>query len=677
MKNIDEMTEAEIDAELLKLSGQTKPIEQMSEEEIDMELGIKKPEEKELKVLNEPADISWKDRIVLKNFGGDIPSQVNYLKSQKKYKDFDISSDEDGIIAKKKGESAYKKLDPPGVTSPLEAAKDITDVGYDLASAVGTGLATTSAGLAGGLSSFGLGAVPSAAAAGGAASGGFEYLKQKIGQGLGASGKTNLADIGVATALGALPIAALGTGATKSMAAKAISKPGAAEKFLVKADLPMFFDEAGKLSAESKELATKEFIDKQKGFLKGAGGKLTEWFTGAGNSKDIADALDNTPSKVIDDLIANGVGLNPQGKYTNQEIVKVLNNQGAMGEFGQTAANTAVDALQNNKMTISREIEGNIPLDKSFELTQYGNKLEDVVDEGMKSKTEAGLALADKAKEILRKYFRETELPIDAEGKIIRARGGQRPVYVNVKEFQSIQQQLKDIADVAANPMVVDTKDITTKRLRQDLMDASQRMSDDFWDAIPDESLKGRYAKYKSDFRALEKYFRTPESAAKLMSNINNKSNRILKEKITKFDKDYKTNLMDLTKIANTAKIFGDDSLQAVSTKGTTSTSKLLNAQEAAGTMAYMGGLASGIPGAAQAASALGRGSAGLITSPRAVSSYMSGATFLNRLGEQAMSKIPQPIQAFGRGAAELQQKYPWTSAPIAAQSAWQLMGGR
>jgi hypothetical protein len=168
-------------------------------------------------VQEQHPDISWKDRLITKNLASSPEAAISYLK--KEHPKLDIQTDESGQIKiKRPEEQQYRVLDPEGVDSFKEALKDIGDVGYDVLSGVGSGVATAAAGLGGGLASGGVGAIPAAMAAGAGSSAGLEALRQGLGKYAGMEDNMNLGDIGVAGLAGGVSPLLFGTGASLASA---------------------------------------------------------------------------------------------------------------------------------------------------------------------------------------------------------------------------------------------------------------------------------------------------------------------------------------------------------------------------------------------------------------------------------------------------------------------------
>jgi len=151
--------------------------------------------------------------LVTKNLSTSPEATMKYL--QKEHPNLEIEYNDSGAIrVKRRDEKDYRVLDPEGVTGVGEFAKDIGDVGYDVLSGIGTGVATAAGGLAGAVGGAGIGALPGAALAGAAAGGGLETARQGLGSAFGIEDNMDAGQILGSTAAGAISPLLFGTGAT-------------------------------------------------------------------------------------------------------------------------------------------------------------------------------------------------------------------------------------------------------------------------------------------------------------------------------------------------------------------------------------------------------------------------------------------------------------------------------
>lgn len=328
-------------------------------------------------------EISTLDRLAVKNFGIDNAQSVEYLKKQ--YPQLDIKEEGGEIIAKKQGEKTYKKLDPSGFLAGegilgkiSELAKDIGDIGYDVASGVGTGAAATAAGLPSG----GVGAVPAGIAAGVAG----ESLRQQIGKALGLGKEGSTSDVILSGAIGGVVPAA-------GAAVKGLYK-GA--KSAAKVGLEAAIGDE-KVAKKLFEIASKTAPEEVK------------------NAK-----LNNTILDVADDIYnkVKSVKSNAQASY--DEVTKIADESGILADIRpikesldvainevSTLEGGGSDDLKKELVSFSNKLlkpfkpEG----DKSALVDQFGNPVEVFTkDEGLKSDTyiKQLFRIRDEAEKVLR-----------------------------------------------------------------------------------------------------------------------------------------------------------------------------------------------------------------------------------------------------------------------------------
>jgi len=245
MQDITKLSDEELDR--MYTQHQQPSIQGLSDEELDS-ISTQQGAPDLTPIIDEQhPSISWKDRTVVKNFGGDIMQSMQYL--QDKYPNLQIDQKGGEIVAKGKNEKEWRKLDP----SSLEFS-DVTDIGYDIAAGLGEGAATVGGAI------LGAGAGPAGMmgggiAAAGAAGTGLEGLRQGIGQALG----VNEMDVGEMAKSGAMSAAfapLMGIGGGAKLAAKAELK--AIEKGVAQG-----------LSTDAIEAAVKGSVEAAEKYAKG------------------------------------------------------------------------------------------------------------------------------------------------------------------------------------------------------------------------------------------------------------------------------------------------------------------------------------------------------------------------------------------------------------------------
>lgn len=676
-----------------------------------------KIEAEEEKVLNEISDIPLTQRAAVKNFGGSLEDQINYLKRESP--DLEISQSQGEIIARKPGETSWKKLDPSGWANldPREAFRDLLDVGTEVVSGAITAAGTAAATLPAAVYTGGIGAVPTAAAVSGTLGAGTEYIRQKLGQRFGTAGETNVGDIALVGGLSALTGGLLGGGATAKQIATQAAKPATAAKVLKKTNLG-FLPKGEAPSAIQQKLVEEYLSQAQKGVGQRVAGKSLQVLSGAAPKKTLENAVKDVDQTIVGDLAESGLSLDPNAKYTNMEIAQALESQGGLTGFGGVASDTAFSAVQNvqnklsNAYTTALESTG-----KKFEITQYKDAIEALIDRTRKSEIPAVQQQGEAAQKILAKYFtpkqqlkenifnaagEQIENLATHKGPIFNEAGNQierrslragKEYFVTGSEAMDINNALSAFMDYTKSPLALSNQSAEDKLLRNLVGDAKEGLQDQIYKTIdsfkdsPDESLRNLYKMNREYFRDIAKYFATPEKAVKTLENINNKSMRILKEKLGRFDEAHQTNLLKLADLADVAKYFGDPSLEAISSGGATSTGKILRASELLGSGGYALGLMSGVPGVAPASLAAGRATGSILASPAAVATYLSGKTAARRTGEALKAGAAQaiegtPAQSVVNRLNQAAQYIPEGLKPALtpqglSYSAWQLMGGK
>jgi hypothetical protein len=310
-------------------------------------------------------DISFKDRAIVKNFSNNIDEQVNFLK--KSNPNLDITKHNDRVLIRRPDEKEYRVLDPDadGFDGFKELAQDALDIGYDVGSGVVEGLAT----------------VGSAGLASGAAAGTSEYLRQKLGESIGANDGVDLAD--VATVAGASTLIPFGgkfiSKAAKpaaKVASKAVNKTLSAIPGLDKNVIETMAnrgDDLGRLANDGYTDLFEGIIDNTRTAERNAKERIGQLFDNIENSDSIVD-LSNARN-VYDDEIGRLDELILSGRANKNEIdlrkklVKSRDNffTGAGGREIQT------DQSIRRAQDLKRQIGDAAGFDK-FKSQQIGGK---------------------------------------------------------------------------------------------------------------------------------------------------------------------------------------------------------------------------------------------------------------------------------------------------------------
>lgn len=329
-------------------------------------------------IQEEHPEITWKDRLVVKNLATSPEATISYLK--KEHPDLDIKTDpiSGQVKVKALGESQYRVLDPDtGVFSNLkEFGKDIADVGYDVASGIGSGIATAAGGVAGALGGAGVGAIPGAMAAGAGSSAALEALRQGLGSAAGIEDNIDPLQIGVAGLAGGLSPALMGTGATAAnIAGKGwAGKAGTAVAPELKATL-----ERG-LGRGIADIGAEAALQAQKGVPSRLLGKATEKLLPGFASKlsgvsktdaedlvkhaDIVGKFESNPDAIEE--LANETMTNSLNKFRETETAaykKVVEATGSEGIDVQDAIKPWLD--KRRELAKAASAEGASPFQKT------------------------------------------------------------------------------------------------------------------------------------------------------------------------------------------------------------------------------------------------------------------------------------------------------------------------
>lgn len=422
-------------------------------------------------VVDEPADIGFWDRFNIKNFGGSTEDQINYLKSKEDYKDYIIKDYNGEVVAKKKGEDSFKKLDPTWSLNPLELIKDATDVVSDVGTMGAEALGTAAGAGAGAVTGFGIGAIPGGMLGAGAAATGAEALKQTIGKALGVRDEYSPLQMAGAGLIGAAPVGLFGTGLGKNFVNKKLETPEAIKSYLKKQDLPIFFErnEAGdltdKISQMSVDSAKENLLKNQSGLVKGLWNKSFSYVTGVDDAEKLKTATSFAPDSMIKELIDNGAGLDPSKKYRYSDIVRIFNKDGNLGSAGAALSAHVDDSFVKAKQTLDgrfdlettrasqkfQEInaqqvqkvkemkaattpEEKLKLFKEIETLQdqkaevgvdvakFSRPLEGLIERVEKNQTGVSKSLAEETRGFIRKNFRPSGKGVDSSDPLIQAK---------------------------------------------------------------------------------------------------------------------------------------------------------------------------------------------------------------------------------------------------------------
>lgn len=567
-------------------------------------------------------DVGFGERFAIKNFGLDEPSAVAYL--NKKHPDLDVQTRDGRIVIKRKDEKEWRVLDPAGFD-----LQDLSDVAYDLGAGAAESAAAVTAGLGAGAATGGIGAIPAAMAAGGTAGAGLEALRQKIGAGLGVSPEElQMAQVALSGAAGAASPLLFGTGATAAqIAGKAGSEAG--KKVLSRAGQSALGET---LTGAEQKLATELLGQTQKSPTGWLMGKASELFAGV-------------PSEYLDTALKPA----PEGVKKALKLADNASNLDAAERINQVGVSDALSgemkATRQKLGAVADELEAQYDqalnsVGVTFNLPEYGKPFQEFINK-QKAAAELTTGMKEEVNDIQgvldKFFFYETKAKTIAPDGSITEKIVKQPVtQAQPQQAMALKQQLKFLADKFGN---TEDKDPATRTIARLAGDAYNQLDADLGEAISfaDNQLggQGKLAQTYRDFseirREIMPLLDSPKKAFNSLRTIDNPSKKTLAETIQRMDTRYGTNLGDLSGTLQTWSMFGKPSFDAISSRGTTSTSRSVGGIEggrAAGQIfgKLLGGSQGGVAGRAA-----GGALASKAMSPAAIKAYLQGKQALGR----------------------------------------------
>jgi hypothetical protein len=625
--------------------------------------GAAPKKEEPINILNEESEIGFLDRAAVKNFGGSIEDQIDFLK--RRNENLDIKQWEGEIIAKRPEEKEWKKLDPTGVTSIGEAFKDAVDVGTDIGSGALTSIAGAAGAVPGALFGFGAGGLATGAAASAAASAGLETVKQAIGKYVvGARKEMGGGEIALSGVLGGATTGLLGAGASKKIIEKAASKPE-----VVKNVLNKIMENVPKdLEQSTKVQLTKEFIEQgQEGLLKGAFKNFASKWSGI-PKEELVRATDQVPKKLLDDF-AKLEMLKPNKSYNNLQVADIIEREG-IEKVSEKAQQEVFDNLKTARSTTSQKLKTAFQKsDENTGLQYFGQPLIDLrnnlIESGRKTGTDAYEPDIQRITQVLQYLGPEDQLTV-----------------VKPSDVFDIKNRISDLINWSKSPAAA-LKQGPVSSVEEGALKAVERQMADYLDDVlkrsKNEGLRQEYAKHMEYSEYLYPLFKDKDTAFKTITNPETLARPNLKNVIKNFDKQYTANLGPLTDIASTWRYFGRPAREPVGGGGGV---KALRGTAVGGSLGYIGGLLTGIPGAASTGFAIGGGLGALASTPAAMKGVLQAETAASRaLGGVANQFRAQQLQDASQGLLERLPASEYTQSALnkqaAAQSVWNLMKGK
>lgn len=605
-------------------------------------------------VLDEASDIGVLDRLAVKNFGGKPEDQVAYLRESRP--DLDIRIINNEIVAKKPTDAQYRKLDPgdaiPGkgfdaglgsggiLSKAKEGLSDLGDIAFDTLA----GGASTAAGAAGAIAGAptGIGAIPAAMGASGTAGTAMEGLRQAIGNYLRTAKGADVQQMALTGGISGLAPGLFGAGASEKAIAKAASQPGFVAGILKKTNAG-FLPKGATPSAKQAATAGAHFADMQTGMIPKVWNGVKSILSGV-PKETLSTATEEVAPTYVKRLVNAGLELDPNGKYTNQEIAVALKQQNRLGEQGAATALDIVDTFSKHQKAIGKQMEDAAAGSPAkISISPLGDELRKIAESTDGSQSEPIQDIGSAAKTLIARFFEPAKKKVDAGaapamqyldlmGNPIAPKAeAAKPLELNLKEAMQLRNTMSHFINDRISPASLESMGPEAQQLRGQMMAARDTLQDQIYNEVEKTSAPGLRSAYKQlkDFeRNLQPKFSDAQTAARTLSNLNNKSNAVVKEQLGKFDKQYGTDILGAAKLSDVTKFFGDPSLEAMSGGGVTSTSRTLKAGGIGRSIGDAATALTGIPGLGR----IGSSAAEMGMSPAMVAKGLQAKTNMSRL---------------------------------------------
>lgn len=410
MADLSQLSDEELDSRL-----KAKGVSDMSDAELDAAIekklgGAKLGGQNESVLQESPEELSYGTRFVAKNLVTKGPeAQAQYI--QQEMPDFETRVQDGDVQLRKKGEAAWKVLDPgwrASLTSPTEWARDAGDFTKDILKGGASALAGTGAALAALPTTGGLGSVPAAMAASGATAAGIEAGAQQLGNLLGVKDNTDLGAIGLDAALGAAGPLAFGSGVAKEavkgtlaqtlhqgLVPAAVSKafPGVASGLsgvpsqTIKAlrdKLPFI----QKLDEEGSQAFTSDIIQKLRSAISASkrevGAQMDDIFEKSGLTVDISKAKSALKNRISELQSSVKRAASPENKAELDAAEQVYKNIFTEEIPGKEVAAT-IDPIYGHTISpaktvgaVIKETPDKVPASRAFEIQQQLKRVMDL-----------------------------------------------------------------------------------------------------------------------------------------------------------------------------------------------------------------------------------------------------------------------------------------------------------
>lgn len=554
------------------------------------------PKTKALKVVEEMhPDISTIDRMVVKNLSQSPEVGVNYIK--KKLPGHDVRLYQGRMVVKGPQDKEYRVMDPDTGLFSTDILRDAGDVLFDVGSGVAEGAATT-AGTAAGAVAGPAGAIAGGAAAAGASGAGLEAARQGLGKLAGLEQDIDPTDVAISGGVSAaLPLVGAAAKGTYNAAKKSV--------------LPWIGEKVSGASRDAiktlgKHFPTLENMEKDgaMGLVEDAHGRLVKGIGSikSGIGQKLQDAIEGAGEKV--DI--SGV----------KDVMRKL-----LVEAKTYADDMDTPAMKEEIANIAKEFDRLFTTEvKEMAEDETGELVEQTIKKEIGDEVSARTAF-----KLQEKLGDLAELAKMGEGP--KARFGNAATRA--------EKQLAETAREGYNT------------LNQEFERVTGGLSKDLKDSYRDFSMIQKY---------LNPHFKDTSKTFTTLTGLNKKAKEPLFDTLKNLQKKTGINVLDDARILEAHGIFNKPSLLAISSGGTTSTSRSIPLAVGGASIGTLAGYQSdSLPGSPYAKATMG----GLI-----------GGAVGSSLGSPAMIKsiIKNGLRA-ERAAAKIK---PGT-VPGVAKSIWEL----
>lgn len=521
-------------------------------------------------------DIDYNDRRITKWYSKDPSTSLNYF--QKKYQNMDFKlSGNDQILAKRKDEKDYRVVDPDTgfspLSNPMEALRDIGDIGYDVASSIGTGIATAAGGLAG-TAAGGVGALPAAAAAGAASSAGAEYLRQKLGKSAGLAQDVELTDTDVIASglAGAAAPLMFGTGGSVVRAAA----PKAAKGLIGKTAQTVI----GKPLRAVGELTERPARALAGGLMRRGVGKLTEegveqaqrglvgrlGSAAGGKIRGAMAGISGAPREAIEAVAKQDDLIDELGDIEGTGLLERIE------DYGQKVKDRFTDVKQAKYKVFSDAVE-TLGDKERINVTGLKNELIDAIKETTRGKqTDFKMEKRQRLQGMLKEYFEHTVDEVievvDETGKTVKKKiKVRKPIErLSVSDAVELEGQLAEMAGYhTQNTARVSGSNIDAKSSKIDKEFKSianrfkRQLSKELDIKMPENAIAARkeYGQIREMEKGIESMSQNPRAFFRNLRNSDIMSNMTNRQFMNRVDQRLGTDLAKEAQLYKGVEAFG------------------------------------------------------------------------------------------------------------------------